>query len=252
MRSVSIIASLVWTMLVANSGLGDLWVGGHGDIGVKLDDSGQLDLHFHFEDPAEAFGGGSIAAGEYAPDAVQVFAPSSPYTQPAGSEWNFLGAGTGNPLWFLPNSSAEANNLGAPFVGFATEDLDPSGWTNGITWSLTSFAGPGNFAVWRTTGFVPTPFMSTVDGLSAADAFTLPIGAHDHFNLTFTEMGRYDVGFTASGVFNGNMLTDTANFTFIAGVPEPSSMALMAVVGIGGWWRYRRQRTGCGTEERPA
>jgi len=239
-----VMAALFCLAVVASSRVrADVWVGGHGDIGVGLTADNQLELHFHFGDKVDALGG-SIEAGEYAPSAIRIFVPKSPYTQPGGSQWEFLGAGEGNPLWLLPNSSIEAADLGAPYLGFASEELPGDGWTGGLTWTLTSFSGPGNFALWL-PGFAPTVFMSTANGVGAEDRFVTPIGEHDHFNLTFSEEGFYNVGFTVTGIYNGVTLSDTANFTFIAGVPEPSSMVLLGCAGSGlfaGWMRRRRTR----------
>lgn len=42
----------------------DLWVGGHGDIGIGLVGN-TLDLHLHFADAVDKEGGGSIWEDEY-------------------------------------------------------------------------------------------------------------------------------------------------------------------------------------------
>jgi hypothetical protein len=246
MKRMVMVALFSMAVVASSRVRADIWVGGHGDIGVGLTADNQLELHFHFEEDADAFGGGTIQAGEWGASDIQVFVPLSPFTQPAGSQWEFLGAGADNPLWLLPNSSIQAADLGAPFLGFGSEELPTSGWTGGLTWSLTSFSGPGNFALWL-PGFTPTVFMSTANGVGGEDFFDAPVGGHEHFNLTFSEQGLYNVGFTVTGIYNGVTLSDTANFTFIAGVPEPSSMVLLGCAGSGlfaGWVRRRRTRVG--------
>jgi hypothetical protein len=109
---------------------------------------------------------------------------------------------------------------------------------------MTAPAG-GNFAVWQNDLFGnPVPFMSTVDGISAADSFTQGAGGHEHFYLGFTRAGLFELQFQITGTHNTlGLLSNTATFGFVAGVPEPSSMALLGCVGCGavaGWYRRRR------------
>ncbi len=232
----------ILAMAMGSLARADIWIGGHGDIGVELTAGGELELHFHFEDDAQG-SGGTILAGEYSPSAFSISVPDPSIGRPSGSQWNFLGATT-DQIWFLPQSSDPLK----PFLGFGLEDLTAANWTGPLTWSLVGMTAPagGNFALWQNDAFGnPTPFMSTVDGISAADSFTQVAGGHEHFNLGFNRAGLFELQFQITGTHNTlGSLSDTATFSFIAGVPEPSSMALVGTAGFGliaGWVRGRRK-----------
>jgi surface-anchored protein len=206
----------------------DIWIAGHGDIGAGLENN-QLHLHLHFE--AAATGAtGPIALGEYEPGDHIIGVPGPSVARPTGAQWNFLGSATN--IWFLPQSVDNAK----PFLGFGLEDLNPADWTGPLTWSLNSVVSApagSNFSVWNSDQFGnPILRMATSDGITAADSFTQAAGGHEHFNLGFTDIGTYQLGFRIAGVHNTlGARSDTATFTFqvgnISAVPEPSSLCLL-------------------------
>lgn len=219
----------------------DLWVGGHGDIGIGLVGN-KLDLHLHFADAVDKEGGGSIPAGEYAPGDHTIFVPGPSVDRPPGSQWDFLGAPT-DKIWFLPASS----DPNKPYLGWATEELSPADFNGNITVRLTSLlSAPANatFSVWSLDPFgSPTSLMSTANGISNSDQFLLATANHEHFFVGFTQEGLYDIEFTAFG--NHKALGDisgTGVFKFAVGVPEPSSMAMLAMASSGGFLGWLRRR----------
>ena len=115
----SFLMGMVFAAVFANSAaFSDMWVGGHGDIGVGLD-AGQLHMHMHFD--ADVTGAsGVISAGEYESTDHSIGVPGPSISRPAGAQWNFLGSES-DSVWFLPQSS-DANK---PFVGFGLEELVP-------------------------------------------------------------------------------------------------------------------------------
>lgn len=226
----------------------DVWVGGHGDIGVELNALDQLELHFHFESDVNSAGGGTIAAGGYAPSAIQVFVPGPPLGRPAGSQWDFLGAPS-DQVWFLP-PSVEA---GKPFLGWGLEELDPADWNGDLTWSLSSVVSSpvgSHFSLWKEELGAPTPYFATSDGISAADAFSQTAGGHEHYFVGFTREGLYQIELSIAGNHKTlGALTDSAVFTFAVGVPEPTSSALLSVASLGLAARWVRRRKAKCTNE---
>ncbi|MFC3494709.1 anchored repeat ABC transporter, substrate-binding protein [Glycomyces rhizosphaerae] len=85
---------------------------------------------------------------------------------------------------------------------------------------LTDYTGPGQAAMFLTDAFgQPEIYWNTADGLSAADAITLPPNAHTHVNWTFTEPGVYTLT-TAATLTDDGATRDvgTATFTYAVGV----------------------------------
>jgi surface-anchored protein len=214
---------------------GDIWIAGHGDIGVGLE-SNRLHLHMHFENPVTG-ANGVIAAGEYESDDHVIGVPNPPIARPTGAQWNFLGSATN--VWFLPVNADPAK----PYLGFGLEELvntaaNPiaGNWNGNLTWALDSVVSSpvgSNFSMWTEVLGNPNVNVATSDGITIADSFTQAAGGHEHFNLGFTREGTYELRFRISGVHATlGALSDNAVYTFqvgtITAIPEPSSIALIS------------------------
>lgn len=85
---------------------------------------------------------------------------------------------------------------------------------------LTAATGPGDVAMFLTDAFgTPEIYWNTADGVTEADAITLPPEAHTHVNWTFTEPGVYELT-TAATVTDDGATTEIpeSTFTFAVGV----------------------------------
>lgn len=243
MKFQSIISAIILLISAAQLARADMveYQAGHSDIGVAFD-GGNLHLHYHFGVGAVLDGTTLNTDAEYDPSQAYVrVSDSTKVTVPFNTD--FLGANAGDTVWILP----QANTPGLPFVGLAAEELS-SPYT-AATYQLVGFSGPGNFALWQTTGFGnPVVSFRTNDGLSPTDKYNLAIGGHDHANWGFTKEGIYDLTILATVTDGTNVYTDTGTFKFavgnVAAVPEPGSLSLMAVAaGTAAWYRKRRQAT---------
>lgn len=142
--------------------------------------------------------------------------------QPAGTQWNFLGAGTGNPVWILPQTQnsnllyAGANASGvnaSPFPPYFESDPRINSTGRWLKLSLTDVRGPGHFSLYQSGTFGnPTVWMSSFSGgVTASDAlFTVP-GSHVHANWAFTQRGIYEIDIQASGFLGAGQTNPTAS-----------------------------------------
>ena len=224
-----------------------VWTGGHGDIDAHLHD-GELEVGLHFHDPVDQLGGGTIPAGHYHADEHQIFVAGPTIARPAGSAWDFAG-NAGDELWFLPASSGNAAAQGKPYLGWSTDELDPSIFSD-ITFTLLSVNGPndGIFSVFTESLGTPTAKLTSRAPMGTS-SFTLAGGTHDHFFVAFNREGTYDVTLKVSAIHNSlGLVEGQGTFTFYAGVvpsapvPEPSSMAVFGALALGAGYRARRQK----------
>lgn len=214
---------------------------GHGDIGLAYD-AGALELHGHLHAGALVDGVALGADEEYAPSGFTILVPDPSIARPAGATWDFTGAASGSPLWFLPQSQDSAK----PFLGIGSEELDPADWTGSLSITLSSVSGPGQFSVWQNGTFgEPSVRMSTVNGISSTDRILLNAGGHAHYNVGFTAPGLYEVTFIAAGVHAvDGPVSDTGTFVFaVQAVPEPSEYALVAGIAGAAFAAWRRRKT---------
>lgn len=240
-------------LLASSANAAVVYVHGHADIGVGFEDGG-LHIHFHAEESLSAFGGGSIAAGEYDSNAIVIGVPGPTSSRPAGSQWDFLAASEGTPIWVLPASDNPL--VPKPFLGIATEELDAAnGWTTPLTWSLDGiskvFGDDPSLAIFtQDLGTVDVRASTRIPTANGND-WQQGAGEHNHFNFGFVGEGLYEVTFTITGVNAGGgtvaagQYSDTATFQFATGsaisaVPEPSGLLLLGVAATVCGLRRRR------------
>lgn len=188
---------------------------GHAHIGLVED--GSLELHFGAEG-ATINGVEDVDLECEAEDVVIVVSDAAATTS------------GGETTWVITQSHQE----GVPFIGFGAHDAEGLYVDNEISVSLTAYSGPGEFSMYSTDSFgTATYYMSTEDGLGS-DTYVLDLdnGDHAHLNMAFTEVGTYELTFTATAeLVSGGTETSTATYTFEV-VPEPMTMALLGLGGV--------------------
>lgn len=240
--------TLPTTVLLAGASAfgSSVFSGGHGDIGVGLEDGAELHLHAHLHSGAIVDGSPLTEDGEFHGDDLVINVPAST-AMSVGTSLPAAGVSAGQTLWILPQNNPGDNSI--PFLGLGTEELTPADWSTNITFTLDSVIPPsasGTFSLWQSDGLGGLEFYFS----SADAAFTengdntllLPAGAHDHANWGFSEPGEWQIQLTASGTHNSlGSLSDTSSFTFNV-IPEPSSAPLIlgCVIALFGH-RSRRQ-----------
>lgn len=226
---------------------GNIYTAGHADIGVAYEDPGSGSFFVHFHAHPEATVNGSEVGNppdgeEFEPTDITTIVPGPSQPRPAGSEFDFIGVAAGAPIWRLPG----VEEPGVPFLGFASEELDPSEWTGDLTWTLLSIVSApagAEFSVWRNDIGGPVVELSTFNGVMS---FTGLVGGHEDYNWAFTKPGIYQLEF---GVFGENIadgrVTGSGVFTFnVNAVPEPGTLTMsgicLATFGLGAFWRRRK------------
>lgn len=240
---------------------------GHGDVRVYYDD-GQLKIRYQLDGEAlvdgvavnpingaepVSFELGQLVA--YLPDSTIAFPAELLDAQP---ELHLLGAQSDEPLWYIP----EVQELDRPWLGFSSEEMNPSDWLHPITHSpgelkldLLSVSGPpgSHFSVFYNVDAGNPTFIhfATFDGIDENDTYKLgaptnpgfPVGSHSHTNWSFTQPGFYDVTLRFSGehVLDGyKEVIGTVHFA--VAVPEPITANLMGAAILVAFPLVRRQR----------
>ena len=251
MQGMIVNATKVWTkfgvalLLAATPAFAADWTAGHGDIGIAYE-GGAWDLHVHLE-------GGTVDAVIYpdeefeAGDIRIVLPHTTAEARPAGAAFDFIGVSAGETHWKGPQTALEAAGDSSPFVGIATEEIELGDFIgDSITLALTgviSAPAGGEFSLWQAG---PIRYMDTADASFANDSFAFPVGAHDHFNYSFTKPGLYELEFTASGTHVTDGFTSASEvYTFLV-LPEPGSLLMLglgAAMSVG--MRNRRRSVSC-------
>ncbi|MCC9600318.1 choice-of-anchor M domain-containing protein [Stieleria sp. JC731] len=214
---------------------------GHADIGLAYEDD-ELHLHYHFGSGAVIDGSPLVGEMEFDPADASVRVGSNAMVTTTG-DVPFLGTFAGDSVWLIPQSSS----VGIPFLGIAAEELDAT--FSSATMTMTSFSGPGQFALWQTGGIGGTNvYWQSNNGLDVTDTLDVAIGGHDHYSYGFTAEGIYDVEISAvANLAAGGSVSDVGTFRFIVGdvtaIPEPSSLASLGLIGMATVLRRRKRRS---------
>jgi len=241
-HSFLVLSALALAVSLAPSAQAALYyTSGHGDIGVEYED-GELHLHLHLGDGAPAIvNGDEIFDTEYEPDEVTIVVPNSAKVV-LGSSVAFLGAAAGSSVWILPASGTAAATIGAPFVGWATEELDASDWIGDLTFNLVSAVSPsgnGNFAVWQLDAFGGLSVLAMSTAVTGGVGVSQAPGIHDHYNIGFTESGVWEITLEISGQHvDVGFVSGSETFTFSV-IPEPGT-ALLGLLALPLMLRRRR------------
>jgi surface-anchored protein len=230
------------------------YLSGHADIAVAYSGGSTFDFVLAAAPNAVFTTGGVLqppltSARAFAASEVTTVVPpwsagasgTNPRPRPSGANWDFIGVNAGDPYYLLP-----FNNIsGVPFLGIATDLLNPADWTTAVTWALEGLSGPGAFSLYQVNIFgTPTALMASSNGITSADSFPLGVGSHQHYNYAFSQQGIYDVTFRVTATNRtAGVVSSTGTYRFNVGpvpVPEPTSLALLGL-GLGFGLANRRR-----------
>lgn len=219
-----------------------IWTAGHAGHKMKYDGSDFIPVWGAavgcVVDGVPRTTGGEYALGTLLP----VMPLGKSLARPAGSAWDFLGVNAGEDVWIFP----AVQDPELPWIGVSTTALSAGDWTSSISISLTAVSGSGvdaggYMSIYEQDAFgQPVVLAQTFGGISGP-GISLPAGSgHLHLNFAFTAPGIYHGTYTISGthVVNG-VETATATYSYQV-VPEPATLALLALGGLTVGLRARR------------
>lgn len=218
-------------LFAGTSSAQSIFSGGHGDLAVKIDPQRGLDLHYHFDGSAVIDGVVletlPMPRYEYEPHEIVTHLSEAGFPLPEGDEWSFTGAAAGEPLWLI--SEVQDFMPANPWLGIGTEEISPDEVIGDVDYRIDAIRGPGAVSIFGTG-----PLGESIVYVSSINddlGFTLPAGTHGHFNIAFTQPGRYELDLTASVLLapTSQSLQDSATFVFQV-VPEPTTLGLVAGV----------------------
>lgn len=191
------------------------YTAGHSDIGVGWHD-GELEIHFHI-DEGSIFNGATLTESvEPDPDETLIIVSDAAKQTATAAIATGAGVAEGTPLWILPAS----NNPALPFLGFATEELNPADWNSDIHFKVKdvhSPSGSGHFSIYQSDGLGGFDFLAAtaLGGLTEDDKLSLPAGAHDHYFIAFSEPGLWEVTIQAEGEHGTEGSVESEEVTFL-------------------------------------
>jgi hypothetical protein len=214
----------------------------HIDLDLRLEGGspvggGRLEIGWHVEDPRAPDNG-----TEYDADDVLVrFTPGSIVPRPAGSQWNFLGTGAGQPVWVLP----QVQNPTVVWPGIGTEEI-PDDLFDGdeVFLELIAVRGPGTFSIWGTDLFGDPDVVFGGTG-SVAGPLAVPADSHVHYNWGLSAAGGYEIDFRVFGFINGTRFESDVTTVFLEAqqvqdVPGPASVLVLGLAVVPLLARKRR------------
>ena len=215
--------------------------GGHWDVELAYED-GSWDPHFHLHDTETEIEFDEVEIlGNFDSDT----AFDTPTPRPAGSQWDFTGAAAGEDLYIWTASDPQPE---LTFLGTAAEEVELGVFVDDVVnmkfEGIVSGPAGGSFSKYgfNGSGGLEVHFASEGTGFTLDDqTLGINVTSHQHFNWAFTELGTYELAFSANGelVADG---TTTSSDTFVVTftvVPEPASLGLL---GLGGLALMRRRR----------
>lgn len=217
------VASLV-AMFASAANAQFFYTDGHSDFLVEFENG---EFEFKFESEGIILDGNFVDEGvEYEPsEVVTVVGPNAIQPRPAGAAFDVLGNNAGDDTWIIPEVNP---GLGAviPWVGIGAKDIPLGTLENDqFNLSLDAVNGPGTV-----TAFASGPnFIWTAPG----DSVVFGADQKIHWNISFSELGTYDVTLGATGILadTGAEISSQGTYRFIV-TPEPTSLLLLSLAGL--------------------
>ncbi len=213
-----------------------IYADGKWEVFLAVDEEKLLPI----DDPVEGPGIPSLAPGDNVMVAADhAFPNGSRIDRAEGSEWDFLGVGPNEPLWWIPQTNWNCVWPGiivrGPFARYFEDDPRINATDDWVTLHLRDvrFTGISNdgdyttskdgyFSTWNTSATRGvTTWMASSDGIDETDAYFISgtLG-HAHFTWGFSRRGIYEIDLqvTATHRVTGQLIaSDIATYHWAVG-----------------------------------
>ncbi len=213
-----------------------IYADGKWDVFLAVDEEKLLPI----DDPVQGPGIPSLAPGDNVMVAADhAFPNGSRIMRAEGSEWDFLGVGPNEPLWWIPQTNWRCVWPGivvrGPFARYFEDDPRINATDDWVTLHLRDvrFTGisdkgdyttskDGHFSTWNTSATRGvTAWMASADGIDESDAFFISgTLSHAHFTWGFSRRGIYEIDLQVSAIHQGTgqaIVSDTATYHWAVG-----------------------------------
>lgn len=180
---------------------------GHADLGPMVVDG---ELEFLVRDDTQ-----EQPVWRHIEDVIFPVGDAAATTLPAGDQFNFTGAQSGEQVWVVP----QTENPGVVWLGWNTQHPSIQDLADrGVTMNFRGHQGPGQFTLFLQAGGFAKPQQLFSSSVHMQQSMWVDLNTHTHANWVFTQPGVHQVAMdVVIKQVDGTELQDTKVLKFAVG-----------------------------------